>query len=90
MKRLMACKEVVGRETKDGTQILMKMDASNSFFKIDGVAAQVWTALKVGISEQELVEQMSEKYPHHKEELKSDIKKLLVDLHQKKLIQYWG
>ena len=33
---------VVSRRNQDGTVILMKLDESNLFFKIDGLAAALW------------------------------------------------
>lgn len=43
--RFSQCKDVVSRQNRDGTIILLKMDNSDKFFKIDGVAAEIWKSI---------------------------------------------
>lgn len=44
--RLGIAKEIVARKNQDGTVILMRLDESTSFFKITGIAAEIWYAIE--------------------------------------------
>ncbi len=81
-----ALKDVVSRKNQDGTVVLMKLDDSNVFFKIDGIAAQVWEELSNKQSVGELVKKFQEKYPKHADKVESDIDSFLRGLVEKSLV----
>lgn len=54
--------DIVIRENKDGTVIAMKMDDSDNFYKIDGVAAEIFKDLRKNIDLKTSVENVSKKY----------------------------
>ena len=37
--------DIVSRNNTDGSVVIMKMDDSNNFFKINGVSADIWNGL---------------------------------------------
>lgn len=78
--------EIVSRNNKDGTVIVMKLDDSNFFFKIDGVAALVWTELANNKQIDQIKEEILSDYNISKEVLDKDIDNLLSDLTSKNLI----
>ncbi len=45
---LQTCKEQISRKNHDGTLIIMKMDATAVFYKIDGIAAEVYLDVFAG------------------------------------------
>jgi Coenzyme PQQ synthesis protein D (PqqD) len=78
--------EIVSRNNKDGTIIVMKLDDSNFFFKIDGVAAHVWKEMtsnkQIGLIKEEILAS----YNTTRETLDGDIQNLLKDLLSNNLI----
>jgi hypothetical protein len=54
--------DIVSRENKDGTVIVMKMDSSDKFCKIDGAAAELFKDLKKNIALKTSVENISKKH----------------------------
>ena len=54
--------DIVVRENKDGTVIAMKMDDGDIFYKIDGVAAEIFKGLRKNIDLKTMVENVSKKY----------------------------
>ena len=81
-----ASKEVIGRKNQDGTVVLMKLDESNLFFKIDGIAAAVWSEMTTKKTAKELIQTFSDRYKSHIEQLEKDIPALLSDLLARKLV----
>ena len=75
--------DIVIRENKDGTVIAMKMDDSDLFYKIDGVAAEVFKNLRKNIDLKTSVENLSKKHSVPMSTLHNDVSaflKKLVDL----------
>lgn len=77
--------DVVSRKNANDIVVLMKMDDSSSFFKISGVAAEVWELIDSGMSVKEVVDKLSSEYNVTKEQLQSDINGLLTNLLEKEL-----
>jgi hypothetical protein len=80
-------KDLVSRKNDDGSTILMKMDDSETFYKIEGVAAEVWNKLSDGMELQNVVEEIVEKYDTDPSTVEADINTLLNDLQNFKLLK---
>lgn len=78
--------DIVSRSNQDGTVILMKMDEGNTFFKINGVAAEVWKEMVAKKDLKEIAQTMHSTYNAPKEQIDSDIKSFLETLISKNLI----
>lgn len=79
-------KDIVSRKNDDGTTILMKMDDSETFYKIDGVAAEVWNKLSDGMALASVVNEIVEKYDTETSVVEADIQNLVIDLEKFQLI----
>ena len=78
---------VVSRANQDGTVILMKMDEGNTFFKINGVAAEVWRELSVKKDINQITKDVISNYDASEDKIKSDIKGFVETLLAKDLIR---
>ena len=78
--------DLVARVNKDGSIILMRLDESSNFYKIDGIAAQVWQSLANSKSATDLINEQVEKLPQYATELKNDIPPFIAELLEKRLI----
>jgi len=76
----------VARKNPDGSMIVMKMDDSSFFYKIDGIASEVWSLLSEKTSSDKLVSELTKKYPDFSENLQKDIPVFMTELLNKKLI----
>ncbi|HLW57046.1 MAG TPA: PqqD family protein [Bacteriovoracaceae bacterium] len=54
--------EIVVRENKDGTVIAMKMDDGDIFYKIDGVAAEIFKDIRKNVDLKTAIEKASQSY----------------------------
>ncbi len=77
--------DVVSRKNANDIVVLMKMDDSSSFFKISGVAAEVWELIESGLTVKEVVEKITSDYDVSEEKLRSDINGLVNNLIEKEL-----
>lgn len=84
--RLELSKDLVARKNQDGTVIVMKLDDSAVFFKIDGIAASVWTEIGNKPTYSELIATFQGKYPAQGEQVARDIRALVDQLLGKSLI----
>lgn len=78
--------DLVARNNDDGTIVVMRMDESNVFFKIDGVAAKVWTGLKGNQNLKEIFASLKSEYDVSDETLLTDIEKFISDLQSRDLV----
>ena len=60
--KLKVNEQLVCRKNQDGTVILMRMDESSNFYKITGVATEVWEKLQNKVSLENIYTELSEKY----------------------------
>lgn len=79
--------DVVARANQDGTFVVMKMDDSNIFFKIEGVSTQVWKGLIEGQTPTKLSESITQEYNVTSDQVKKDIEEFIAKLLEKDLIQ---
>ncbi|OUR93614.1 hypothetical protein A9Q84_19285 [Halobacteriovorax marinus] len=77
--------DVVSRKNANDIVVLMKMDDSSSFFKINGVAAEVWELIDSGLSVKEVIDKLTAEYNVSREQLQGDVNSLLTNLLEKEL-----
>lgn len=78
--------DIISRTNQDGTCVLMRMDDSTVFFKIDGVAAEVWQELSKGQSASQIVDQLSQKHGVQKDQLENDARGFIQEVLDKSFI----
>ena len=81
-----SAKSLVTRRNQDGTVILMKMDESSFFYKINGLSAEIWSTLDTRKTAAALIEFFSGQLPAHTEHMQHSIPKFLNALWEKGLI----
>lgn len=86
-KRYKKPDDVVARTNQDGTFVVMKMDDSNIFFKINGVAADVWKGLLEGKTPDALVKEIEQSYESSKDVIDADVSKFVSELLDKSLLE---
>jgi hypothetical protein len=72
--------DIVTRENKDGTVIVMKMDSSDKFCKIDGAAAELFKDLKKNIPLKTSVESISKNHGVSLATVHNDVSAFLTTL----------
>lgn len=83
----LASKEVISRRNQDGTVILMKLDENTFFYKIDGLAAQVWSDfVDTTWTLEELLDRYSVAYPGYVEQISTGLTEVLQLLVQFQLL----
>lgn len=85
-KQVTVTPDLVARNNDDGTIVVMRMDESNLFFKIDGVAAEVWKGINANKGLQDIFNEIKSSYDVTDEQLQSDMEKFLSDLKCRDLI----
>ncbi len=84
-----AASDIVARHNQDGTVIVMRLDESSLFYKINGLAAKVWASYGSSNEAKKLsnvVEEMASQHPEFSTRLQQDIPKFVSELVQKKLL----
>ncbi len=80
--------EVVSRNSNDGTVIVMKMTDDNFFYKINGVAAEMWMKISAQNSNLgEVIKEISTEYNIPEDQIKKDAQEFLNKAYELKLIQ---
>lgn len=77
---------LVARRNQDGTAILMKLDETNLFYKLQGTAADVWAEFDHPRTLEGLVHHFSKLYPSAQKQLENDLAAFLETLVQNGLI----
>jgi len=78
--------DVVCRENNDGSVIVMRLDNSDEFYKIDGVAAEVFELIDSKRTLGAIVEMIHTAYEVEKNLILEDSSKLLSDLLSKNIV----
>ncbi|TNF24542.1 MAG: PqqD family protein [Deltaproteobacteria bacterium] len=78
--------DIISRTNQDGTCVLMRMDDSSVFFKIDGVAAEIWQEIAKGQKASEILDQLAQKHSVEKSIIEQDTKKFLEEILGKNFI----
>lgn len=79
--------DIVSRDNQDGTVVLMKMDDSEIFYKIEGVAAAVWKEIKAGKEIGNIKSVLLGNFDVKAEQLNSDIDNFVGDLISKNILK---
>jgi len=79
--------DVVSRSTQDGCAILMKLDSSTTFYKLNGISAQIWKELQAQKSLESILENIELEYNVERSTLDLDTKNLLQALENKQFIK---
>ncbi|MCK5073160.1 MAG: PqqD family protein [Bacteriovoracaceae bacterium] len=81
--------DVVSRANNDeNVTVLMKMDDSSSFYKIDGVAQHVWGLINEHKSVDEMLRILESKYDASAEKISEDVHKFLHKLLDLNIIEF--
>lgn len=86
-KKVSVGSDLVARNNEDGTIVVMRMDESNLFFKIDGVAADVWKGLNANKDLKQIFAEVKAEYAVNDDQLLSDIEAFLNELKGRALIE---
>jgi hypothetical protein len=78
--------DIVCRNNDDGTIVVMNLDNSDAFFKIDGIAAEVFQLINSKRSFSKIVDTIHDAYEYDKERILSDTSNLLSQLLAKNII----
>lgn len=79
--------DVVSRQNRDGSIVLMKTDNSDIFYKITGEATKVWNFLKEGKQPLEACQKISEQHSSiSAEQIRQDVDSFIRELESKTLI----
>ena len=79
-------RDIVSRKNQDGTVVLMRMDDSELFYKIDGIAAEVFALIDGKKNVLSIANEMMSKHPGNEERLPKDIDGFLKKLIDMKMI----
>ncbi|MCF8058916.1 MAG: PqqD family protein [Bacteriovoracaceae bacterium] len=79
--------DLVARNNDDGTIVVMKMDESNLFFKIEGIAAEVWKGLNQNKNLKQIHADIKSTYDVEDTQLLGDIENFINDLKSRDLVQ---
>ena len=79
--------DVVSRNNQDGTFVLMKMDDSELFYKIEGVAAEIWKGIEQKKNIASIKSQIMGEYNVAEDQLNKDIESFVTTLLSKKLLK---
>ncbi len=78
--------DLVARNNDDGTVVIMRMDESSTFYKVDGVAADIWKGLNKNQSLKEIFATIKTQYDVEDDQLIADITAFINDLEGRELI----
>ena len=79
--------DIVSRKNQDGTVVLMKMDDSEMFYKIDGVAASVWKAIEEKKQVGDIKTEILGEFDVSSDQLNNDVESFLNDLIGKSIVK---
>ncbi|MCK5883679.1 MAG: PqqD family protein [Bacteriovoracaceae bacterium] len=78
--------DIVSRTNPNGTIVLMKMDDSEIFFKISGVAAEVWKGIEDGSDLNQTISKIVDDYNCSADQVEQDTRSFIEELIKKDLI----
>ena len=78
---------IISSNNNDGTVIIMKADDSDLFYKINGVAAQVWSAIEKGEPTISTIKKISEDFDIESKQIEKDVNEFIENLLAYKIIK---
>lgn len=79
-------KEIVGRKNQDNTVIIMKLDDSKIFYKINGLAALIWSFFQSPASEPLILQAFQKKFTNSANDFHAEISSFIQSLLEKSLL----
>ncbi len=67
--------------------MLVSLDESENFYRIDGMASQAWGMLEEGLSLSQISQNLISQYPDHKEEVLKDLEAFIHKLIELKILE---
>jgi len=83
-----ACKDVLHRERKGGTIVLLKLDNDQFFFRMSGLVAKIWKLIDGKRSVSKIREVIRRRYNPPEARFTKDLQKLLKTLEKEELIEF--
>ncbi|MBT3583769.1 MAG: PqqD family protein [Halobacteriovoraceae bacterium] len=77
---LKVAEDIISRKNQDGSVVLMKMNDSELFYKIDGIAAEVWHQIEASVSLKDIMSELTSKHQCPENELAADVDKFAQEL----------
>ncbi len=87
---LIASKDVISRRNQDGTFILMRLDETNFFYKITGLAALAWAEFSEGRDLDTLLAHYGDALPEQRDEVVATLQTLFGQLQGYQLLKEAG
>jgi hypothetical protein len=78
--------DIIASRNNDGSIVAMKVDDSDLFYKITGVATEVWNYLEQGLSKGEIVKNITNSFDVTEEESTKDFDTFITDLKKFKIL----
>jgi hypothetical protein len=78
---------IVSKKDSHGINMLVSLDESNFFYRIDGIASSAWDMLVEGLSFQEISEKLISQYPEHKTQVIQDLEEFFKQLIEMKILE---
>lgn len=72
--------DIIASRNNDGSIVAMKADDTDLFYKITGVATQVWHYLEEGQQVDEIIKKIAEEFSAEEEKVRSDVDAFIKDL----------
>lgn len=72
--------EIIVSRNNDGSIVAMKVDDSDLFYKITGVATTVWTHIEEGLSKEDILDKVASEYDVTKEVVSKDFDSFIKEL----------
>lgn len=79
--------DVLARRNTDGTIAVLRLDSDDSFYTIDGIAAEFWSLIDDKASIEEIKDKLAKRYRPPAERFSRDVKSLVNELLREKLIR---
>lgn len=78
--------EIISKRRPNGDILLVRLDDSEFYFTINGIAANAWQKLYDGESVESVEAQIAEENPKNKKEIKDLMEKFIKDLVKQKIM----
>jgi hypothetical protein len=78
---------IVSKKDQAGVHMLVSLDESDNFFRIDGLASTVWDMLVAGKTAPFICQTLISQYPENKEQIDQDVAGLISKLIELKILE---
>jgi hypothetical protein len=77
---------IVSKTDDQGSSLLVSLDESDSFYRIDGIASEAWNLLVQNPNLEEITKKLTAEYPDHKDQLLVDLEAFFLKLIELKVL----